>query len=138
MNAPATSSHARFEGIILSKTRPSSDAADDPVKFRLSTDKTTVNAASPLQRFCTHPHNPLSHTTPFVESYYLAALTIPIMGTKPRSLLGGGKVVIMIYTTITTSLLQPPTFLATLREQWATNPRPTPQRRWEPKMDVAR
>ena len=138
MNAPATSSHARFEGIILSKTRPSSDAADDPVKFRLSTDKTTVNAASPLQRFCTHPHNPLPHTTPFVKSYSLAALTIPIMGTKPRSLLGGGKVVIMIYTTITTLLLQQPTFLATLREQWATNPRPTPQRRWEPKTEALR
>ena len=138
MNTPATSSHAPFEGIILSKTRPSSDAADDPVKFRLLTDITTVNAASPLQRFCTHPHNPLPHTTPFVESYYLAALTVPIMGTKPGSLLGGGRTIIMIYTIITTLLLIQPTFLAALREQWATNPRPTPQRRWEPKTEALR
>ena len=138
MNACTTSSHARFEGIILPDPRPTSDAADNASKFAETTAKTTCNAAMPLQRFCTHPHNPPTHTTPFVESYYLAALTAPIMGTKPRSLLGGGRFIIMIYIISLTLLLQQPTFLATLREQWATNPRPTPQRRWEPNTEALR
>ena len=138
MNACTTSSHARFEGIILPDPRPTSDAADNASKFAETTAKTTCNAAMPLQRFCTHPHNPPTHTTPFVESYYLAALTAPIMGTKPRSLLGGGRFIIMIYIISLTLLLQQPTFLATLREQWATNPRPTPQRRWEPETEALR